>query len=156
MSQTVRPVALAIILRPETGELLVFEGCDPSRDLTYHRPLGGGIEFGESVAEAVRREIMEEIGVPVTVVRELGCLESRFVANGKPKHEVAFLVECAFEDAAQYDRDLFEDREGNGEHGIWRRPDDRTVLFPEALPDMLADMGGAARPVSAARAGSAS
>ena len=146
MSQTIRPVALAIILRPETGELLVFEGRDPSRDLTYHRPLGGGIEFGESVAEAVRREVTEEIGVPVMVVRELGYLESWFVDGGKPRHEIAFLVECAFEDAAQYDRDLFEDREGRGEHGIWRRPDDRTVLFPETLPEMLADKGGIARP----------
>ena len=141
MSQTIRRVALAIIRRPGTGELLVFQGHDPSRGLTYHRPLGGGIEAGESAAEAVRREVMEEIGVPVAAVRELGHLESRFVAGGKPRHEVAFLVECAFEDAAQYGRDLFEDREGGGEHGIWRRPDDSTTLFPETLLDLLADKG---------------
>jgi 8-oxo-dGTP pyrophosphatase MutT (NUDIX family) len=133
-----RHVALAIIRRPKTGELLVFEGRDPSRDLTYHRPLGGGIEPGERVEDTVRRELMEEIGVPITVVRQLGSLDCRFVAGGKPKHEIVFLAECVFENAADYERDWFHDMEGNGEHGVWRRMGDSTVLFPEELLVVLA------------------
>jgi 8-oxo-dGTP pyrophosphatase MutT (NUDIX family) len=135
MAPAGRRIALAIIRRPETGELLVFEGRDPSRNLTYHRPLGGGIEPGERVEDTVQRELMEEIGVPVTVVRQMGSFACRFVAGGNPKHEIVFLAECVFENAADYERDMFEDMEGNGEHGIWRRLDDGTVLFAEnAVP----------------------
>lgn len=42
----IRPIALAI---PRRGDdLLVFEYHDRSKGETFCRPLGGGIEFGET------------------------------------------------------------------------------------------------------------
>lgn len=137
MERNIRVVALAIIRRPDSGELLVFEGADPSRDLIYHRPFGGGVEFGELGAEAVRRELREEIGVAVRVGGLLATFESVFAFDGVPKHEIVLAYECAFADLALYERDRFEDLEGNGEDGIWRQVDAQAPLFPEGLLDVL-------------------
>lgn len=44
---SIRPIAVAV---PRRGEdLLVFEYHDSTKDETFHRPLGGGIDFGEIV-----------------------------------------------------------------------------------------------------------
>ncbi|MDE1993563.1 MAG: NUDIX domain-containing protein [Rhizobiaceae bacterium] len=136
-SPQIRVVALAIICHPRTGGLLVFESRDDSRGLTYHRPLGGGVEFGETAAEAVVRELREEIGVPIEPIRMLGATESIFEVRHALRHEVALLIECRFADERDYDRELFIDIEGHGEHGFWREAGSQTPLFPEALPEIL-------------------
>ena len=83
----VRPLAVAAVRRAD-GAVLVQRGADPSRDLSFHRLIGGGIDFGESAEEAVVREFAEELGARLTDVRLLGWLESRFVFDGRPGHEL--------------------------------------------------------------------
>lgn len=41
----------------------------------YHKLPGGGIEEGESIIDAARREVSEEIGCAIENVRELGAVE---------------------------------------------------------------------------------
>ena len=41
----------------------------------FHKLPGGGIEEGESIEAALRREVMEEIGCAVENIRELGVVE---------------------------------------------------------------------------------
>jgi 8-oxo-dGTP pyrophosphatase MutT (NUDIX family) len=133
----IRVVALAIVRRPHTGQLLVFEGHDPARDLTYHRPLGGGVLFGEPADAAVRRELMEELGVGVRTHRGLGVTESIFTVAGRRYHEVFLLVDSTFEDPSLYRQEHFPDIETGREPGLWRSPDSAIPLFPERLPDVI-------------------
>jgi ADP-ribose pyrophosphatase YjhB (NUDIX family) len=69
--------AMAVISRPSDGALLVSEYPGPDAD-PFHRLLGGHVESGEYAADAVRRELMEEIGQPLRDVELLGVVENLF------------------------------------------------------------------------------
>jgi ADP-ribose pyrophosphatase YjhB (NUDIX family) len=85
----IRPLAIAVIRRG--GELLVFEAYDSHKREVYHRPLGGEIDFGEPAADAVRRELREELGSDLLDVRRLGVVETIFTYEGEPWHEIVFV-----------------------------------------------------------------
>jgi len=107
-----RPIALALIRRADA--VLVFEVPDPVKGVVGYRPLGGTIEFGERGADAVAREIREEVGADLVDVVYLGTLENIFEYLGRPGHELALIYEARFADATLYERDVIEAREANG------------------------------------------
>ncbi len=85
--------------------ILVAGGSDPVSGETYHRPLGGHVEFGETAAIALAREIAEELGAAITGIALLGVLESLFEYGGRPQHEIVFVFDAQFVDRARYDCD---------------------------------------------------
>lgn len=134
-----RPIALGVIRRND--EILVFEGYDPSKAANFFRPLGGGINFGERGAEAIRRELAEELGVDIDDPRYLGTLENLFVYDGRPGHEICLIYEVTFRDRALYARDRFEGREAESSfHAQWKQLSDfrgGDRLYPGGLLDLL-------------------
>jgi ADP-ribose pyrophosphatase YjhB (NUDIX family) len=87
-----RPCAFVFIR--ERDRMLVARMTDPGDGVTFFRPLGGGIEFGEVAIEAARREIREELGVGIRRIRHLGVLENVFTYDGRDGHEIAFVLEA--------------------------------------------------------------
>jgi ADP-ribose pyrophosphatase YjhB (NUDIX family) len=85
--------------------ILVSESIDSVKGDYFCRPLGGGIEFGESSRDAMMREIREEIGAEVENLRLVGVLENIFTCDGKPGHEVVFVYDADFADKTFYERD---------------------------------------------------
>ena len=135
----IRPIALAV---PRRGDdLLVFEYHDPTKGRTFYRPLGGGIEFGETAEAAVRRELHEELGVDLLAVRRLGVLENIFHAFGGDGHEIAFIFDCQLADRTLYERDLVgEILDDPGTKVMWRslnRFQAGNPLYPDGLADLL-------------------
>ena len=135
----IRPIALAV---PRRGEdLLVFEGHDPTKGQTFYRPLGGGIDFGETAESAVRRELREELGVELLDVQGLGVLESIFHGFGRDGHEIVFVFGCRLADPTLYDRDLVgEILDDAGTEVRWRALSSFTAdrpLYPAGLADLL-------------------
>ena len=104
MSQ-IRVIAIAVISRPSDGALLVYDGYDSVKRELYHRPLGGGIEFGETAEAAVRRELHEEMGVQLEDVALLGFLENLFTCDGRPGHQIVAVFSARLADPSLYARD---------------------------------------------------
>jgi 8-oxo-dGTP pyrophosphatase MutT (NUDIX family) len=61
------------------------------RDYTFLP--GGHVNFGESAADALKREIFEELGLDSNVGRFVGASEHHFINDGKPGHEINLLFE---------------------------------------------------------------
>jgi 8-oxo-dGTP pyrophosphatase MutT (NUDIX family) len=136
----IRPVAICILRRDD--EILVVEARDETEDLTFYRPLGGGIEFGERSDDAVRREFQEEIGAELDEPNLLTIFENLFEFEGKESHEIVFVYEATFADPDLYDRETFVVTEETGTlPGVWRPLADfdmtTTPLYPAGLLELL-------------------
>ena len=58
-----RTTARVLPVRPD-GKVLLLHGWDPLKpETTYWFTIGGGVEEGETVAEAASRELREEVGI---------------------------------------------------------------------------------------------
>jgi 8-oxo-dGTP pyrophosphatase MutT (NUDIX family) len=100
--QIVRPIAIGIIWRD--NELLAIAVRDDDGALIGWRPPGGTIEFGERAADALKRELIEELNEPITDPALLSVIENLYTHGGTAGHEVVFVFKAAFVDKAAYAR----------------------------------------------------
>ena len=138
MKQRIRPIALGVFAN--NGRILVSDSIDSVGGRRFHRPLGGGIEFGELAEEAIVREIREELDREITDVMLLGVLESRFTYEGRPRHELIFAFDARFVDESIYDLVEIVGIEADGSHiqAHWREwATDAVPLYPEGLTTLL-------------------
>jgi ADP-ribose pyrophosphatase YjhB (NUDIX family) len=106
MKDTIRVLALCVFRN--NGRILVFEGFDSVKNERFYRPLGGAVEFGETAADTLVREIREELQSEIEDVRLIGVLENLFTYETRPGHEVIFVFDARFRDAAVYGRESIE------------------------------------------------
>jgi 8-oxo-dGTP pyrophosphatase MutT (NUDIX family) len=127
--------------------LLVFEARDESKNETFYRPLGGGIEFGEYGETAVRREMREELGVELRDARYVGALENIYTMESRLGHEIVLVFE-----ASLVDEDLcaLHEMVGHEENGslfkvLWAPLGQfragAAQLYPEGLLQLLDSVG---------------
>ena len=90
----IRVIAICLVLHED--HLLLAEGHDAVKGETFYRALGGEVEFGEAAADAVVRELREELDRDVVVSDLLGVIENRFTLRGEPGHEIVFEYLAAF------------------------------------------------------------
>ena len=97
---SIRPNALAVI--KSKGRVLASKGMNKSSGKVFFRVLGGGIDFGETSAEALKREFKEELNA--TIINEvlLCTAENIFEYNGEQGHEITFLYEADFQEEHLY------------------------------------------------------
>ncbi len=79
-------------LQHERRLLVVEQGRGGER---YWLLPGGGVRFGETLSEALRREIAEELGLRVAVGRLLAIVESISPEPSYPKHVVHLIFEVS-------------------------------------------------------------
>lgn len=143
----IRVIALGIVVRPSDGMVLAMRFDEPSHNLVFYRPPGGGVEFGETVYDAVAREMLEEVGHPVRVVRLLGATENIFSEEGRKHHEIVFNWLVDFLDAGLYSQEEFDIVENDGKRYVahWVHPDplaDQGILFfPSSTADVIRALG---------------
>lgn len=136
----IRVIAICTFLRD--NRILVFEGFDAVKGTHFYRPLGGGVDPGETSEAAVIREIREESGQAITDLRLLGVLESIFTVGERAGHEIVFVYDGRFCDESVYEQAAFMAYEDNGEilRAVWRELtsfNEQHRLVPEKLLSLL-------------------
>jgi len=139
----IRPIVLCLFRYED--RFLVSRGYDSVKRDYFYRPLGGGIEFGESSRDAIIREIREELSAEIENVILLGTIENIFTLEGKPGHEIVMVYDATFVNSSLYEQNTII----GYEHGIrstfvaeWRSFGDlqhkACRLVPEGLAEMIA------------------
>jgi ADP-ribose pyrophosphatase YjhB (NUDIX family) len=105
---------------------------------------GGRVHHGEAAAEAVVREVREELGIEVDVGRLLWIAESFFRFGDERWHEIGFYYEFALPTGSPLWAKERDHRGSEGPHELvyrWFRVADlpRLPLYPEFLRTALAD-----------------
>jgi nicotinamide-nucleotide amidase len=141
-TDVLRVKAFAVVRDVTGSRHAVWRGNDTTTSpVPFHRLLGGHVEFGELAVDAVVREVGEELGVDFLEPRLLGVLESIFVAEGRPGHEVVFVYTGQVEhaDVVPPGGGLFHDLD-TPIWVEWRRLDgvgEDLPLYPAGLQSLL-------------------
>jgi ADP-ribose pyrophosphatase YjhB (NUDIX family) len=137
--QRLRVLALAAARRHD-GRLLVQRGTDPDGGV-FHRLVGGGVDFGETVAQALARELREELGTEARVGDVLAWQENLFTFAGARGHEVVAVCETVLDDPAVTGPDDLGTIPGTSSTVHWLPVeevlDGPSPFYPEALVPVL-------------------
>jgi ADP-ribose pyrophosphatase YjhB (NUDIX family) len=136
----IRPIAAAVIR--DGDRLLVWQDHDPATGNVVYVPLAGGIEFGETGAEAITRELQEEIGQTPARVAFLGFFEDIFDWSGQRRHELwlVYEVELGGEGLAGGKDVVVHEDDGTSYVARWRRLNELRGsgrLAPEGLLELI-------------------
>ena len=109
----------------------------------HYALIGGRVAIGESSEEALKREVMEEIGKEVEVIEGLTTVENFFEMKGSKYYEILFVHKLEFKD--ENDKkivDTIKNVEGK-DYLIYEWIDideiDKYPLRPKVIKDMLKD-----------------
>lgn len=139
--ERIRPIALGIIWRDDA--ILVAEGVDSRKGQRFYRPCGGGIEFHERAADAITRELREELDLAFVAPHLLGVLENIFTYEGKRGHEICFIYEGRVADPDFFTHDQFTGHEeGDDDFTVVWKPlaffaEGHAPLYPDGLLELL-------------------
>ena len=137
----IRVIAICLFRRGE--EILVTEGFDTVNNQRYARPLGGGVEVGETSEQTIVREIREELGAEVQDLKLLGVLENLFELEGRQQHEVVFVYDGQFADKSLYEQTEIPLLDGGWRTGAIWRPfawfDEQCPLVPVGIESLVAE-----------------
>jgi 8-oxo-dGTP pyrophosphatase MutT (NUDIX family) len=127
----------------KSERIFVSEGYDPTKQETFYRALGGGVDFGETSQVALEREFQEEIQADLTNIKYLGCIENLFTFNGRQGHEIIQLYQCDFADPKFYQLEslTFSESPTHKHRALWidiaRFKSGELRLVPEVFFDYL-------------------
>jgi histidine triad (HIT) family protein len=137
----VRPIVIGLAIRGD--QILANEGYDHHKGERFYRPPGGGMEFGETSEDTLRREFREELNAEIVEAGYVGALENVFVFAGQPGHEIVLVyrVELAHDDRFTSDTVAGTESDGSRFTARWLPlADARTGaarLYPEGLLELL-------------------
>ena len=116
----IRTLALGLIR--DGDRTFLSEGYDPVKQQTFYRALGGGVDFGETSYDALKREFQEELQAELTNIKYLGCIENLFIFKGQQGHEIIQLYQCDFIDSKFYKLEQLEFTEGESKQtALWMK-----------------------------------
>ena len=134
----IRPTALLVAVK--NNKILVIDGNDYHKSEKFYRLIGGGIEFGETGEQALKREVKEEINAEIENVKYLGLIENIFNYEGKNRHEIVLLYQANFKDKNIYkkgDMKILESRQPEKVYLLDKKTVLKSKFYPEKLKDFI-------------------
>jgi 8-oxo-dGTP pyrophosphatase MutT (NUDIX family) len=141
--------AARVLLLDPSGRVLLLRGCDPARpEHRYWFTVGGGLEAGESLADAAVREVYEETGLRIIRDELVGPVRAdhvEFPFDGQWfSQEQSFFVVRA--DAFTADLSRLDDYEITSVDSTrWWSADELAAtserFYPPDLADLLREVG---------------
>jgi ADP-ribose pyrophosphatase YjhB (NUDIX family) len=137
----IRTVVLCVLRREDS--VLVCRDVDRVSGQRWHRPPGGGVEFGERAEQALRREIREELGTEIADPRLLGVIENLFVFEGREGHEIVFVYAATAADPGLYAAEEIGITESDGtrHEAVWLPlsdfDDPRAPVYPPGITALV-------------------
>jgi len=131
---------LSLVILKKDNRFLASAGFDQEKNENFYRLVGGGIEFGETSLEALKREIKEELGFELINYKLLAVIENTFSYNGKPGHEICFIYEADFKDKSNYEIEEFKILDSHDScSAIWvdRNDLENKKVYPEGVINYL-------------------
>ena len=125
------------------GRILVEKVYNESESVAWYVSPGGGVEFGETSLEALKREVKEELNWELDDAQSLGTFESIHTINGKSEHEIVFAFLIQATDPAWTDSGLISVSEPNGAKKVFQWRDlneiraENALLYPDGLFEAL-------------------
>ncbi len=107
----------------------------------YHRFIGGGVEVGETHAQAVVREVHEELGASIRDLTYLDVVESIYSIDGRQGHEIVFMYTGRLEPEPAREGGRLVEGDGSVLPVVWRALDDidePLPLYPAAAAGLAA------------------
>ena len=136
---TIRPISICVFL--SENKILATEGVDEITKIKYYRPIGGGIEFGETSQEALVREIKEELNAEIQPKKLLGTIENIFTYQGQPGHEIVHVYDAEFIDHKFYSMKKITIIDEDNSHAVWLDINDllndKITVYPLGLPKLI-------------------
>ncbi len=138
--QHIRPISLALVQRQK--EILVMTVRDGGGNVKGYRPPGGGIEFGETAAEAVKREFLEEFDLSIRNIKRIIILENIYHHEGATGHEIVFVHTAEYSNSIPILKNDYSFVDGgvlneSGWVSIQDFKSGRLTLFPDGLAEHL-------------------
>ena len=124
------------------GKLLAAEITTDSGHIKGVRPLGGKVEFGETVQSAVIREFKDELNISVEIASPPRFIENIYTHENRLGHEIIALIDVTFDASSFPDRFSFREDNGSIWSASWFDLDELDTesgpeLFPTGLKSLL-------------------
>lgn len=130
-----RLTALGVVYRQHEDRREFLIQCADNE--AFYRFPGGSIEFGETAAETIVRELGEEYDLKVSVGALWMINENFFSYREKTGHNVSLLHLCYLENATEFNE--LRHKEYNDIKLVWRSQVDfdRAPLYPQGISNYL-------------------
>lgn len=129
---------MTLCIIKDGNRILAGDGYDEVKKEEFFRILGGGIEFGETSEEALKREFQEELATDLKNIQYVTTVENLFTFEGKNGHQIIIIYRADLANKSLYQEDGIPIMDTKKKHkAFWKDisefKEGKTILYPNGI-----------------------